>query len=436
MDIMNRTPSESFMLHQLSCSGSKWTISTLPSCDSISSVETVSANQAMSCFFKIKEEAENSSCRSDMVLSHEGSTEEFNVSQSPITYFHSQVRYQHGMLAKQVVIIPSQNQTFNYFLIAHAIAVHSTRVLYGGLWKDLKQSEVFAVAFAVLAAGAVILTLNVLLLHGAPGQHIHSRGAAVNPVRKALALLIPVADFFQALVYPFFQLKCWSGASEEACTSTIEEDPHSSYPDSKAISTHSNSRSLCADPSTAEMEERCYVKLATENTPQECCKLSSTSGKYFKLYSAAGHISLKWVPVGKKDRVHSDAPETCAVEASNLTNDIPISANIDVENVPEANNEANKLAAEISNKPKSPGELNLRWQACSETGTDFNMIRKAVCDAYSAQQRVEDVQGIIGRPLADFEQFISSASAALYCNTWPPRRNFNSQEWIREGRLY
>ncbi|KAL5218995.1 hypothetical protein ABZP36_019679 [Zizania latifolia] len=143
-----------------------------------------------------------------------------------------------------------------------------------------------------------------------------------------------------------------------------------------------------------------------------------------------------WVPVGKKDRVHSDAPETCAVEASDLTNDIPISANIDVENVPEANNETNKLAAEICDKPKSPGQLNLRWQACSETGTDFNKIRKAVCDAYSAQQRVEDVQVSIGRPLADFEQFISSASPALYCSTWPPRRNLYSQEWIREGRCF
>ncbi|KAG8074528.1 hypothetical protein GUJ93_ZPchr0006g45398 [Zizania palustris] len=224
--------------------------------------------------------------------------------------------------------------------------------------------------------------------------------------------------------------------SKEACTSTIEEDPRSSCPDSKAISTHSNSRSLCADPSTAEMEERCYVKLATENTPRECSKLYSTSGKYFKLYSASGHISVKWVPVGKKDSVHSDAPETCAVQASDLTNDIPISANIDVENVPEANNEANKLAAEISDKPKSPGELNLRWQACSETGTDFNKIRKAVCDAYSAQQRVEDVQVIIGRPLADFEQFISSASPALYCSTRPARRNLYSHEWIREGRCF
>lgn len=54
MDILNRTPSESFILHQLSCNDSKWAISSLPLCDSIRSIETVSANQSVSCFFKIK----------------------------------------------------------------------------------------------------------------------------------------------------------------------------------------------------------------------------------------------------------------------------------------------------------------------------------------------------------------------------------------------
>jgi len=56
MDVMNKTPTESFVLHQLSCVGSKWAVSALSSCNSISSVETVSANQAVSCFFKIKVE--------------------------------------------------------------------------------------------------------------------------------------------------------------------------------------------------------------------------------------------------------------------------------------------------------------------------------------------------------------------------------------------
>uniref|UniRef100_A0A0D9ZE43 Uncharacterized protein n=1 Tax=Oryza glumipatula TaxID=40148 RepID=A0A0D9ZE43_9ORYZ len=110
MDILNRTPSVSFILHQLSCNDSKWAISSLPLCDSIRSIETVSANQSVSCFFKIKDlgtnsckEAENSSCRSDMLfLSREGNsnTEEFDISQSPITNFHYQERYQQGRLAK------------------------------------------------------------------------------------------------------------------------------------------------------------------------------------------------------------------------------------------------------------------------------------------------------------------------------------------------
>lgn len=54
MDVINKTPSDSFALHQLSCVGTKWAVSTLPSRDSISFVETVPANQAVSCFFKIK----------------------------------------------------------------------------------------------------------------------------------------------------------------------------------------------------------------------------------------------------------------------------------------------------------------------------------------------------------------------------------------------
>lgn len=56
MDVMNKTPSDSFVLHQLSCVGGKWAVSALPSCSSINSVETVSENQAVSLFFKIKVE--------------------------------------------------------------------------------------------------------------------------------------------------------------------------------------------------------------------------------------------------------------------------------------------------------------------------------------------------------------------------------------------
>ncbi|CAL4927721.1 unnamed protein product [Urochloa decumbens] len=107
MDVMNKTPSESFVLHQLSCVGSKWAVSALPSCSSISTVETVSANQAVSCFFKIKDfeagsckEAESDSYRSDMALYPGSSGDVFDIAQSPLADFHFQERYRQGKLVK------------------------------------------------------------------------------------------------------------------------------------------------------------------------------------------------------------------------------------------------------------------------------------------------------------------------------------------------
>ncbi|CAN6303271.1 unnamed protein product [Urochloa humidicola] len=107
MDVINKTPSESFVLHQLSCVGSKWAVSALPSCSSINSVETVSANQAVSCFFKIKDfeagsckEAERGSYRSDMALYPGSSGDVFDIAQSPLADFHFQERYRQGKLVK------------------------------------------------------------------------------------------------------------------------------------------------------------------------------------------------------------------------------------------------------------------------------------------------------------------------------------------------
>ncbi|KAF8709998.1 hypothetical protein HU200_029722 [Digitaria exilis] len=107
MDVMNKTPSESFVLHQLSCVGSKWAISALTSCSSISSVETVSANQAVSYFFKIKDfeadsckEAGSGSYRSDIALYPGTSGDVFDVARAPLADFHFQERYRQGKLAK------------------------------------------------------------------------------------------------------------------------------------------------------------------------------------------------------------------------------------------------------------------------------------------------------------------------------------------------
>ncbi|GJM96846.1 hypothetical protein PR202_ga13716 [Eleusine coracana subsp. coracana] len=107
MDVINRTPSESFVLRQLSCVGSKWAMSPLPSCSSISSVETVFANQSVSCFFKIKDfgtdsckEAERGPYRTDMALCSGGSTDLFDIARSPLSDFHYQENYKQGKLAK------------------------------------------------------------------------------------------------------------------------------------------------------------------------------------------------------------------------------------------------------------------------------------------------------------------------------------------------
>lgn len=199
----------------------------------------------------------------------------------------------------------------------------------------------------------------------------------------------------------------------------------------KAISKYSDSRNLCADPCAAEMEETQYVKLTTENTPQEYCKL----------YSAAGHVSQKWVPVGKKDIIHLDVPETSVIEASVPADDISISANIDVErNVSDVSTSTNgadiKSATEVTAKPDSSRQPDLKCQAYIETGTDFNRIREAVSDAYRAEQRVEDIQLLIGRRLADIEQFIYSASPVLYCSPCPTGCNSYSQEWIIDGLCF
>ncbi|ONM10029.1 Tetratricopeptide repeat (TPR)-like superfamily protein [Zea mays] len=107
MDVMNKTPSESFVLHQLSCVGDKWAVSALAACSSINSVETVSENQAVSYFFKIKDceadsckEAESDSCTSDMALCPGSSTDLFDIARSPFVDFHHQERCRQVKMAK------------------------------------------------------------------------------------------------------------------------------------------------------------------------------------------------------------------------------------------------------------------------------------------------------------------------------------------------
>ncbi|XP_062214381.1 uncharacterized protein LOC133915291 isoform X2 [Phragmites australis] len=128
MDVINRTPSESFVLHQLSCVGSKWAVSALPSCNSISSVETVFANQAVSCFFEIKDfgtgsckEAESSSYRCDIALCPGSSTDVFDIARSPLADFHYQERCRQGKLPKGPCSL------LDFVLISKAVAGNSSK---------------------------------------------------------------------------------------------------------------------------------------------------------------------------------------------------------------------------------------------------------------------------------------------------------------------
>lgn len=198
--------------------------------------------------------------------------------------------------------------------------------------------------------------------------------------------------------------------SKEPCTSVIQDDSHSLCLENKAISTDLDPRNSCVDPCAAEMEETQCVKS----------------------YSAAVHMSHKWVPIGKKDIAH------LVVEASVPANDGSVSANIDVKrNVSDApaptKSEGSKVATELTAKPKPSGQLDSKCQGHTDNGTDFSKIREAVSESCRAQQRAEDIQLHIGRPLADFEQFIYSASPVLHCSSCPAGCNSSSQEWMRDG---
>jgi hypothetical protein len=203
--------------------------------------------------------------------------------------------------------------------------------------------------------------------------------------------------------------------SKEACTLVIQDASHPPCLENKAISTDLDSMNLCADPCTAEVEEPKGVK--------SC--------------SAAAHMSHKWVPIVKKDKIHFDVPEVSVVEASVPANDVSVYANIDlqknVSGVPTSTKcEDSEVATEVTAKLNSSGQSDSKCQGHVETGTVFSKITEAVSDAYRAQQRAEDIKLLIGRPLADFEQFIYSASPVLNCSSCPTGCNSSSQDWIRD----
>uniref|UniRef100_A0A0A9E7L3 Uncharacterized protein n=1 Tax=Arundo donax TaxID=35708 RepID=A0A0A9E7L3_ARUDO len=210
-------------------------------------------------------------------------------------------------------------------------------------------------------------------------------------------------------------------ASNEPHISITVEDPHSLCPENKGTSTSWSSRNLCIDPCAAETEEARCVKLTTENSPEESCKL----------YSVAGHLSQKWVPVGKKEGcnvIHLDVSEASVVEDSIQDNDISDSVG-----PASTNDEDSKLTCEITSEPNSSEHVDLKCKAYNGTKTGYSKIREAICDVYTAQLRVEDIQFCIGRPLADFEQFIYSASPVVHCSPSPAVSKSYLQECVKDG---
>ncbi len=54
MDVVNKTSSESFQVHQLSSVGRQWEVSILQPVDKIFPSQSLMAGQALSCFFMLK----------------------------------------------------------------------------------------------------------------------------------------------------------------------------------------------------------------------------------------------------------------------------------------------------------------------------------------------------------------------------------------------
>ncbi|KAJ7942954.1 Trafficking protein particle complex subunit 8 [Quillaja saponaria] len=106
MDVVNRTSTESFHLHQLSSLGNQWEISLLQPPDSIFPLHSLKAGQGLSCFFMLK------SCRklsnsedtissistplaSDVRLVPQGSGDSvYDITRSPLVDFHHCERLQ------------------------------------------------------------------------------------------------------------------------------------------------------------------------------------------------------------------------------------------------------------------------------------------------------------------------------------------------------
>ncbi|XP_074349440.1 uncharacterized protein LOC141689154 isoform X2 [Apium graveolens] len=121
MSIVNQTRLESFKLHQLSAVGKEWEISLLQPIDALFPSEVLTAGQALSCFFKLKnkksETAENevssptTSEGATLRLSHGSSEALIDTRCSPLVEFHHHERvYQKAY--------QQERQTVDFMLIS------------------------------------------------------------------------------------------------------------------------------------------------------------------------------------------------------------------------------------------------------------------------------------------------------------------------------
>jgi len=202
-------------------------------------------------------------------------------------------------------------------------------------------------------------------------------------------------------------------------------DPYSLCPQDKGTYTSLSSKNSCTDNCIAETEEARCVKLTTENNSQESCKWG---------YSAGGHLSQKWVPVGKKEEsnvIHIDISEASVVKGIVPADDIsgsvgPVSTD----------GEDSKLASEMTSKLSSSERTDLKRQAHDGIETGYNKIKEAISYVFTAQRRSEDIQLRIGRPLADFEHFVSSASPVVHCNPCPAGCKYYLKECVEDGLCF
>ncbi|KAH1084391.1 hypothetical protein J1N35_024152 [Gossypium stocksii] len=108
MDVVNKTSSECFQVHQLSSVGQQWEISLLQPVDSILPSQSLFAGQSLSCFFMLKDRRRSSTSEDSIPsLSHiqsdvrlgpqENSEAFFDVSSSPLADFHDYERSSQGM---------------------------------------------------------------------------------------------------------------------------------------------------------------------------------------------------------------------------------------------------------------------------------------------------------------------------------------------------